>query len=57
MTCSRSLTPGALTMLHCLYPMVQMGGDRNGDGRADDRFIVIPTVVALVAGQRLGLCF
>ena len=40
-----------------LVPMVQMGGDRNGDGRADDSLIVIPAAGALVALQRLCLCF
>ena len=40
-----------------LVPNGSVGGDRNGDGRADDRFIVIPTVGALVALQRLCLCF
>ena len=39
-----------------LVPMVQMGGDRNGDGRADDSLIVIPAAGA-VALQRLCLCF
>jgi hypothetical protein len=42
-----------------LVPNGSVGGDRNGDGRADDRFIVMPAVVALglVALQRLCLCF